>query len=130
MINSGCAVAAEGIYPALIGSDIGCGIALYRLSASSSRSLSNPKKLAGLLRGLDDPWPGSVSGWLARYGIDRVSTFDTTSLGTVGAGNHFAEICTPEKIVDADIATSLKIQEGYLYLLGIYFPDFFWNKCG
>jgi hypothetical protein len=27
----GCAIVAEGIYPALIGSDIGCGITLYPL---------------------------------------------------------------------------------------------------
>lgn len=116
--SSGFAVASEGIYPALIGSDIGCGIALYRLSSSASRARANPKKLASLLRGLDDPWTGSVSAWLSQYNIDRVSEFDQSSLGTVGSGNHFAEICTPEKILDSSIAASLNIEEEALYLLG------------
>lgn len=115
---AGCAIAAEGIYPALIGSDVGCGIALYRLSASASRAKANPKKIASLLKGLDEPWSGSTSEWLARYGITRTSEFDSTSLGTVGSGNHFAEICAPEKIVDPVAVTSLNIDEGALYLLG------------
>ncbi|KDR81683.1 hypothetical protein GALMADRAFT_239804 [Galerina marginata CBS 339.88] len=113
----GCAIGSEGIYPALIGSDVGCGIALYRLSSSAARARANPKKLASLLQGLDEPWSGSVTEWLAHYGIERTSEFDKDSLGTVGSGNHFAEICTPERIVDASIATSLNIDEDALYLL-------------
>lgn len=113
----GCAICCDGIYPALIGSDVGCGIALYHLSPPS-RSVPNPKKLAALLEGLDDPWPGSVSDWLAQYGIDRSSAFDKDSLGTIGAGNHFAEICTVERMVDETAAESLGIQEGALHLLG------------
>ncbi|KDQ60982.1 hypothetical protein JAAARDRAFT_191106 [Jaapia argillacea MUCL 33604] len=114
----GCAIAAEGVYPALIGSDIGCGIALYHFSPPS-RSSQNPNasRLASLLVGLDDPWPGSVAEWLARYGIERRSEFDEESLGTVGAGNHFAEICTIERIVDSEAAQTLDLQEGALYLL-------------
>ncbi|KAF8965258.1 tRNA-splicing ligase [Flammula alnicola] len=113
----GCAIAAEGIYPALIGSDVGCGIALYPLSSSASRARANPKKLASLLKGLDDPWSGSTAEWLAKYGIERSSDFDKDSLGTVGAGNHFAEICTPERIVDASAAASMNIAQDALYLL-------------
>lgn len=118
--STGCAIASEGIYPALIGSDVGCGIALYRLSASASRARSNPRKIASLLIGLDEPWSGSVSEWLARYGITQESDFDKPSLGTVGSGNHFAEICTPERIVDESAAASLGIKEDALYLLGMY----------
>ncbi|KAF9464778.1 tRNA-splicing ligase [Collybia nuda] len=73
----GCAVACEGVYPALIGSDVGCGIGLYRLP-SSSRLLKPPKT----------------------YGINQLSSFEVGSLGTGGSGNHFAEICTAEKTVD------------------------------
>ncbi|KAJ7430715.1 release factor H-coupled R [Mycena galericulata] len=112
----GCAIAADGIYPALIGSDVGCGIALYELSARPKSTL-NPTKLASALRGLDEPWTGSVSAWLSNYGITRVSAFDAGSLGTVGAGNHFAEICLPDKIVDETAAAQLGILSGGLYLL-------------
>jgi release factor H-coupled RctB family protein len=67
---------------------------------------------------LDDPWTGSVSAWLSNYGIARVSAFDAASLGTVGAGNHFAELCSVEKIVDDTAAAQLGVLAGGLYLLG------------
>ena len=117
-VDLGCAIASEGIYPALIGSDIGCGIALYLLSASGRTD--NPRRLAPLLQGLDEPWSGSVSEWLTEAGITRTSEFDERSLGTVGLGNHFAEICTPERIVDPSVASRLKIEQGGIYLLGVY----------
>lgn len=117
----GCAIAAEGVYPALIGSDVGCGIALYRLPGAAARYIARPTKLANFLRGLDDPWSGDVKEWLAKYGIDRASSFDAASLGTVGAGNHFAEICTLEKIVDVAASQPLRLEEDALYLLGICF---------
>jgi release factor H-coupled RctB family protein len=112
----GCAIVSDGVYPALIGSDVGCGIAVYHLSPPS-RSLPTPIKVASLLNGLDDPWSGSVQDWLVNYGIDRSSPFDQGSLGTVGAGNHFAEICTVDRLVDETAAASLGIQHGALYLL-------------
>jgi hypothetical protein len=59
-----------------------------------------------------------VSTWLSNYGITRVSEFDT-SLGTVGAGNHFAELCSVEKIVDEPTAEQLGVLAGGLYLLGM-----------
>jgi release factor H-coupled RctB family protein len=59
-----------------------------------------------------------VSAWLSNYGITRVSEFDT-SLGTVGAGNHFAELCSVEKIVDEPAAEQLGVLAGGLYLLGM-----------
>jgi release factor H-coupled RctB family protein len=108
----------DGIYPALIGSDVGCGIALYHFS-TPSRSLPNPTKVAALLKGLDEPWSGSVKCWLENYGISKSSNFDD-SLGTVGAGNHFAEICTVEKIIDEVVAQRLGLLEGGVYLLGMY----------
>jgi release factor H-coupled RctB family protein len=115
---TGCAIASDGVYPALIGSDVGCGIALYRLSPPS-RSQPKGAKLAALLSGLDEPWSGSAADWLAEYGIERSSPFDSKSLGTVGAGNHFAEICTVERIVDMATAEGLGIQASGIYLLGI-----------
>ncbi|KDQ20095.1 hypothetical protein BOTBODRAFT_386745 [Botryobasidium botryosum FD-172 SS1] len=111
----GCAIVADGVWPALIGSDIGCGIALYNLSAIPTRL--SPQKLASHLKGLDSPWEGDVHAWLARYGIERKSEFDLPALGTVGAGNHFAEICRIESIRDAASCASLGLEENKLYLL-------------
>jgi release factor H-coupled RctB family protein len=77
----------------MIGSDVGCGIALYPLLPLSKTS-PNPVKLASRLKGLDAPWSGSIPAWLLKYGIARHSPFDEGSLGTVGGGNHFCEVKT------------------------------------
>lgn len=112
----GCAIAARGIYPALIGTDVGCGIALYRLALTPSRFI--PAKIASRLRGLDDPWNGDVVGWLSERGVHKESEFDRSSLGTVGAGNHFAEICVVEQVKDVEVCERLGVKEGVVYLLG------------
>ncbi|KEP52422.1 tRNA-splicing ligase RtcB [Rhizoctonia solani 123E] len=111
----GCAIAAHGVYPALIGTDVGCGIALYRLAATPSRFA--PSKIASRLRGLDDPWDGNVSAWLAERGVHKESDFDKLSLGTVGAGNHFAEICVVEDIKDEEACERIGVRNGVVYLL-------------
>jgi release factor H-coupled RctB family protein len=112
----GCAIVASGIYPALIGSDIGCGISLYPLGTIPSHL--TPEKLASKLRDLDGPWEGDVKAWLTLYGIEKETEFDASSLGTVGGGNHFAEVVTVERIVDNDACESMGISEKDLYLLG------------
>ncbi|KAG8700327.1 hypothetical protein FRC09_006022 [Ceratobasidium sp. 395] len=112
----GCAVAAKGIYPALIGTDVGCGIALYHLASIPSRLV--PSKIASLLQGLDDPWDGDVRAWLRERGVEQESSFDKTSLGTVGAGNHFAEICMVESIKNEAKCEELGVKKGEMYLLG------------
>ncbi|KAG9088135.1 hypothetical protein FRC06_002219 [Ceratobasidium sp. 370] len=111
----GCAIAAKGIYPALIGTDVGCGIALYHLASIPSRMV--PAKIAGMLQGLDEPWSGDVRAWLTERGVDRESSFDALSLGTVGAGNHFAEICVVESIKNEGKCEELGVKLGEMYLL-------------
>ncbi|CAE6388559.1 unnamed protein product [Rhizoctonia solani] len=111
----GCAIAAHGVYPALIGTDVGCGIALYRLAATPSHLV--PSKIASRLRGLDDPWDGNVAAWLAERGVHNESKFDKSSLGTVGAGNHFAEVCVVEDIKDEETCEQLGVRAGVVYLL-------------
>lgn len=52
----GCSIAADGIYPALIGSDIGCGISVYPLGAMPSH-LTLEKLASRLVKaGLDGEW--------------------------------------------------------------------------
>ncbi|CAE6492628.1 unnamed protein product [Rhizoctonia solani] len=111
----GCAIAAHGVYPALIGTDVRCGIALYRLAATPSRFI--PSKIASRLRGLDDPWDGDTSAWLTERGVHKESEFDKPSLGTVGAGNHFAEICVVEEIKDEGTCEQIGVGSEVVYLL-------------
>lgn len=112
----GCSVLSTGVYPALIGSDIGCGISIYPLGRLPARL--TPEKLATKLlnRQLDGPWNGDIRAWLRRYELNQELEFDE-SLGTVGGGNHFAEICTVERVVDSTACDSLGMKENQLYLM-------------
>jgi release factor H-coupled RctB family protein len=98
----GAAFASEGwIYPALVGNDIGCGIGLWRTELNGKK----PKRedWAARLKGLDDAWDGSAVEWLAERGVSPSG--HEASLGTIGSGNHFAELQAIESIekdVDLD----------------------------
>ena len=115
----GCAIAADDVYPALIGSDIGCGVAVYAL-APSSRLVPPASELANRLTGLDAPWEGDVHDWLETHGIHRRSPFDRSCLGTIGGGNHFADICRGEEVFDSDLADDIGIFQDALYLVGMF----------
>lgn len=52
----------------------------------------------------------SVKRWLKLYGIEDESEYDS-SLGTIGAGNHFAEILTVEEIIDSEACDSMGISQ-------------------
>jgi release factor H-coupled RctB family protein len=54
---------------------------------------------AGLSFQLEHPWDGEVGGFLAERGLEATE-FDA-ALGTIGGGNHFAELQTVERVVDA-----------------------------
>ena len=90
-------VTEEVIYPHLIGGDIGCGMALFRTDLV--RRDAKLDRWAKLPFNLEHPWDESVGEFLAERGLE--STAFDTALGTVGGGNHFAEVQTVEKILDA-----------------------------
>jgi release factor H-coupled RctB family protein len=94
----GAAFVTEGIlYPHLIGGDIGCGMALFKTDlVQRDTKLS---RWAGLPFDLEHPWEGDVAEALAAVGVEPTA-FDR-SFGTLGGGNHFAELQQVEKIVDA-----------------------------
>jgi len=86
------------LYPFLIGSDIGCGMCLWQTSLRKKKLKRD--KWAGKLAGFEDPWDGDAAEWLKRYAL-KPTLFDT-ALGTIGGGNHFAELQMIEKVYDAD----------------------------
>jgi len=84
------------LYPQLVGSDIGCGMALWetdlplrklRLDAAERR-----------LQGLDAPWDGDQHAALTRAGLSP--DLASPALGTIGGGNHFAELLRIETVLD------------------------------
>jgi len=90
-------------------------MSFYRLDSVSESSIK-PERLAALLHGLDQAWNGDTTALLAA--ADVCPTKHDASLGTIGGGNHFAEIQIVDHIVDPVAAERVGIKEGKAYLLG------------
>jgi len=90
-------VTEDIIYPHLIGGDIGCGMALF--STDLLRRKARLDRWAELPFNLEQPWEGDVRDYLPEHGL-HTTAFDE-ALGTVGGGNHFAELQAVEKVHDA-----------------------------
>ena len=94
----GAALVTEGlIYPYLIGGDIGCGMALFKTDlVQRDIKLS---RWAELRFDLEHPWEGNVQEVLATSELE--STEFDHALGTLGGGNHFAELQMVDEVLDA-----------------------------
>ena len=105
-------VTEDRIYPTLVGNDIGCGIALWRTDLNGKK----PKRdqWAERLKNLDEPWDGDTRAWLLER--DVAPTAHDASLGTIGSGNHFAELQSIESIENASECEALGITADAAYL--------------
>jgi release factor H-coupled RctB family protein len=100
--GKGCAVGAafvtEGlIYPYLIGGDIGCGMALFKTDL-----VRRDVKLDHWARipfDLEHVWTDEIAEVLAKEELESTG-FDEV-LGTLGGGNHFAELQVVEEVLNA-----------------------------
>jgi len=64
---------------------------------------------------LEHPWEGSVADWIYTEGLIP-SAFDS-SLGTLGGGNHFAELQAVEKVFDVRAFGKLGLVKHHLLML-------------
>jgi release factor H-coupled RctB family protein len=81
----GAAMTSRVLYPFLVGSDIGCGIAVFPIRLKRPV----PEKLAARFPDLDRPVdPADVD--------EPIPAGHTEGLGTVGRGNHFVELARVE----------------------------------
>ncbi|MFC7529916.1 RNA ligase RtcB family protein [Actinoplanes sp. GCM10030250] len=103
----GAAMISSVLYPLLVGSDIGCGIAVFPLRLKRVV----PEKLAARFPDLDVPLdPGGLAGTDIPAGC-------TDSLGTLGRGNHFAELARVDAVADAAHAERLGLAAGDVVLI-------------
>ena len=104
-------VTDDWIYPALVGNDIGCGIGLWRTGLNGK-----PRRdaWAEKLRGLEAPWDGDAAAWREARGVTEAGHDE--SLGTIGGGNHFAELQSLETVVDAAGCAALGVTADAVYL--------------
>ena len=110
----GAAFVTDGvIYPHLIGGDIGCGMALFRTDLV--RRDAKLDRWAKLPFELEHSWDQVVSDFLAEHNLESTD-FDAV-LGTIGGGNHFAELQTVEKVLDAGEFKKLDLGKQQLVVL-------------
>lgn len=76
------------LYPTLVGNDIGCGMGLWQTDLAAAKL--RPEKWAQRLQGLESAWDGDTRAWLAAFAL--APTPHDAALGTIGGGNHFAEL--------------------------------------
>ena len=88
-------------YPALIGNDIGCGMAFWQTGLPLNKA--KPAKLAKTLGQIDEALDES---WLPRIRelLPSDALADSTgALGTIGGGNHFAELQMLDSVYRSDL---------------------------
>jgi release factor H-coupled RctB family protein len=110
----GAAFVSRGmLYPHLIGNDVGCGMGLW-LSELSSKKLKLDR-WENKLVDLDQPWNGDRENWLNQFGL--ASGDQDEALGTIGGGNHFAELQQVERVEHAERFKALGMDEHALVVL-------------
>ncbi len=101
------------VYPYLVGNDIGCGMGLW--STDLKQRKIKLDRWTQRLEGLERPWDGDTDAWLEEDGVAPAG-FEH-ALGTIGGGNHFAELQQVEKIHDAERFAKLGLKKDRLVLL-------------
>ena len=106
-------ITRDQIYPHLVGSDIGCGMGLWKLE--TTRRQVKLDKWEKRLVNLDDPWSeGCADEWLVAAGVTTEHEYlkaENQKLGTIGGGNHFAEIQQVYEVFDQDVLLDLGLEK-------------------
>jgi release factor H-coupled RctB family protein len=118
------------LYPALVGNDIGCGMALWQTDLLAGKVKLD--KLDQKIGNLDQPvdaheWQllaardpqlavrrASVSAALLAAGLDPIHL---RSLGTIGRGNHFAELQVIDRVACAATLATTALSARHVQLL-------------
>lgn len=92
----GASFLSRYIYPHLIGNDGGCGVGLF--STSLKRGKIKTDKWVKRLKDLENAPMRDLEKWAEERGFQSVEHIK--SLGTIGSGNHFAELQKTKDIFD------------------------------
>jgi len=103
----------DWLYPALIGGDIGCGMALWQTGLDAQRSSASRlvRQLGAIDAGLDETWQAQITS----YSLGDNDFLG--SLGTIGGGNHFTELQKIDVVYDSSTALALGLEPNHLLLL-------------
>ncbi|WP_204944185.1 RNA ligase RtcB family protein [Micromonospora luteifusca] len=111
----GAAMASTVLYPFLVGSDIGCGIAVFPIKLKRAVPERLAARFPDLDRALDPEQDADDPAWVVVPGDVPAGHLD--GLGTVGRGNHFVELARVDTVFDASHASRLGLSAGDLVLI-------------
>ncbi|MDF5755095.1 RNA ligase RtcB family protein [Spongiactinospora sp. TRM90649] len=111
----GAAMTSSVLYPLLVGSDIGCGIAVFPVKLKRAV----PEKLAARFPDLDRPLDPEQDAGDPAWAVVKgdIPAGHTEGLGTVGRGNHFVEVARIGTVFDPDHAGRLGLSADDLVLV-------------
>lgn len=110
-------LAKDKIYPALIGNDIGCGMALWKTNIKINKV--NLDKFEKRLSDLDKPLDVDWNEYIKTRSIEKnlENTDHDEALGTIGGGNHFAELQQIDEVSESKIFESLNLDKKSIVIL-------------
>lgn len=112
----GAAFLADRIYPQLIGPDIGCGMALFRIDLPRRRFKA--EKAARRIREIETPLdPLRAQAALDQAQISNEAGLTSHGLGSIGGGNHFCEVQVIQEVHLSHKADALGLARGDLCLM-------------
>lgn len=113
-ITVGAAFVSRGVfYPALAGNDIGCGMSFWATDLSARKLKLD--RLEKRISGLEAPWDGDLAPLRERFGLE--ASLSDSGLGTIGGGNHFAELQVADEVRDEKAFAALGLDKANPALL-------------
>lgn len=105
------------IYPALVGNDIGCGMSLWATDIKTRKVKLDKfeKRLSNIDSPLGDEWDSVIQRRSTEMGLKE--THFSRSLGTIGGGNHFAELQQVVDVYHPTLFEPLQVNNKNLVLL-------------
>lgn len=101
------------VFPHLVGNDIGCGMGLWATGTAVRRFRLDAADRK--LHGLETPWPGDAAARLAEAELSPALPGE--ALGSIGGGNHFAELLAIDTVLDVPGLATLGIDRGCVQLM-------------
>lgn len=106
------AISRGRFYPFLVGGDIGCGVALWTTQIKATKAKRDV--WARRLESLGDPWDGDLTAWFAEHRLETLRW--EGAMGTIGGGNHFAELQIIDSVEDEAAFEALGLEASRLVL--------------
>ena len=100
------------LYPYLIGNDIGCGMGLWQTDLKKHKIKRD--RWVKKLYALENQRNNDTKAWLEKDNLKSNNWDD--SLGTIGGGNHFAELQTIDSIEDTEQFQKTGLSKKHLLL--------------